>query len=311
MRDGFSPLFTGGTGRSGTTVIANLLNRHSQVHTSSPREIRYLCARHGLLDLNFTRVLHQERASTSRRNKAIEFVLRRIGNQELRIFETRIRNSWWQEIGKNGKVRGLVQGISQENFDHIFKLFKQSFEVDRVNASREFFFAMASAQKLNDGIRYFVDSSPLNISNAFYIHQLFPEAKFINMVRDGRETAVSVVKERWGPKTHLEALEWWKVRMINADAALKCIPHVSHITIHLNDFVSLNREGTYQSILNFLELNDEPKMRGYFEDKINSGSSLSRNWRDEVSNVKEFEDSYRKIREELDEIGVSYPKSNL
>jgi hypothetical protein len=51
----FSPVFIGGSGRSGTTVTLNLLQRHPQFHASLPREIKFLTSRHGLLDLVYTR----------------------------------------------------------------------------------------------------------------------------------------------------------------------------------------------------------------------------------------------------------------
>ena len=33
----FTPVFAGGTGRSGTTIIVNLLSWHPEFHTSMPR----------------------------------------------------------------------------------------------------------------------------------------------------------------------------------------------------------------------------------------------------------------------------------
>jgi hypothetical protein len=49
------PVFSGGTGRSGTTIVINLLNRHENIHSSMPREIRFLTDEAGLLDLNYRR----------------------------------------------------------------------------------------------------------------------------------------------------------------------------------------------------------------------------------------------------------------
>jgi hypothetical protein len=60
MSTQFTPLFTGGSGRSGTTIIINLLKNHPEIHSSLPREIKYLTSRYGLLDLNFGRSIKLE-----------------------------------------------------------------------------------------------------------------------------------------------------------------------------------------------------------------------------------------------------------
>ena len=55
MEYGFKPLFVGGSGRSGTTIVLNLLKDHPQIHASLPREVKYLTSRFGIIDLNFSR----------------------------------------------------------------------------------------------------------------------------------------------------------------------------------------------------------------------------------------------------------------
>ncbi len=47
------PIFIGGTGRSGTTALGDLLNEHSMVRTSNPTEIKFLANRGGFLDVIF------------------------------------------------------------------------------------------------------------------------------------------------------------------------------------------------------------------------------------------------------------------
>ena len=51
-----TPVFVGGTGRSGTTVMGDLLGKHPDVRTSTPIEIKFLSNRSGLLDVVFGRV---------------------------------------------------------------------------------------------------------------------------------------------------------------------------------------------------------------------------------------------------------------
>lgn len=41
------------------------------------------------------------------------------------------------------------------------------------------------------------------------VHEMFPEAQFIHIIRDGRDVALSVLKLPWGPDDVLRAAEWW------------------------------------------------------------------------------------------------------
>lgn len=41
------------------------------------------------------------------------------------------------------------------------------------------------------------------------INEVFPKAKFIHIVRDGRDVANSVMKMDWGPADILRAADWW------------------------------------------------------------------------------------------------------
>ena len=51
MSEQVTPIMAGGTGRSGTTVIAGLLHRHAHVRASWPREVKFVNKEGGLLDL--------------------------------------------------------------------------------------------------------------------------------------------------------------------------------------------------------------------------------------------------------------------
>ena len=43
------------------------------------------------------------------------------------------------------------------------------------------------------------NKDPFTIKSATYLHQLFPRAKFIFMVRDGRATVHSIISRQVGP----------------------------------------------------------------------------------------------------------------
>lgn len=305
MSDYFVPVFTGGTGRSGTTVIANLLHRHPNIHTSSPREIRYLTDRRGLLDLNFGRPLSFE---TSRREFAtrLKLDLRVLTGRDTRqnLFMKLMHQRWWNELGKKGKPRGLIQGITTENLDEALDRFGRDHQIDANTASRELFFELANAQIKKSSVKYFVDSTPLNIQNADRISRLLPESLFINTIRDGRDVALSVSKERWGPNSPEEALDWWRARIERSARALSNISKQKYLTLRLEDLIEREREETYRKIHLFLDLQESNDLRDYFEQILTSEKMSRGSWSKHVSNPKKFDAKYTEILKGLASKGI-------
>jgi hypothetical protein len=308
MASDFTPIFTGGTGRSGTTIIVNLLTRHPKFHASLPREIKYLTDRKGLIDFNISRPLTEERSLKELRNSIAGKLLPMLGRSDFEIFSSRIHGNWWSEIGKKGNQRGLIQGITIDVLDKALKSFENSYKSDPKQASRDFFYSLSKAQISSAEIEYFGDSTPTNIINAKYIYKIFPEAKFINMIRDGRDVALSVSKERWGPATPEKALFWWEKRIVHAHNSLIEIPQNSQHEIRLEELVIHQREEKYSALLTFLGLDDHPTMRKYFDEQMLVEKMHSGAWQDQVKDPEKFGSTYQKILRRLRKKGIFIEK---
>lgn len=302
------PVFTGGSGRSGTTIVVNLLSRHPQFHTSLPREIKYLTERKGLIDFNFNRPLSEERSLKELRNAIAGKILPLLGKSNFEIFSSRVHGRWWSEVGKKGNQRGLIQGITLDVVNDALREFKKSYKKDPKKASREFFFTLSAAQVNSPGVVYFGDSTPTNIINAKYITQIFPEAKFINMIRDGRDVALSVSRERWGPSTPEQALLWWEKRVEHAHNSLTQVPDHQKINLRLEDLVVHQRETSYQSLLSFLDIEDHPVMREYFEEHLNIEKMHFGEWQINVRDPEKFGSDYQKALKRLSRKGIFIEK---
>ena len=308
MEYGFSPLFTGGTGRSGTTIILNLLKNHPQVHSSLPREIKYLTARYGLIDLNFGRTLSLEEDFKSKRNNLAARILNRFGKKKKDRFLIYLNSKWWSEIGKKGKPRGLVQGITKEQLDLAVVNFKSYFNSDKKRASRAFFYEISAAQIEDKNVKYFADSTPLNMIQANYIYKLFPNAKFINMVRDGRDVALSVSKERWGPDDPHEALTWWANRIEKAHNALLKVRAKDQMQMRLEDLIVNDRKQEYLRLLSFLEIEDHDLTREYFETQMLPEYMTQGEWQKEVKDPDLYNKKYESILKNLTAKGIEIAK---
>ncbi len=299
----FSPVFIGGSGRSGTTVTLNLLQRHPQFHASLPREIKFLTSRHGLLDLVYTRPFSVEEDLHGYRYNLVTRVLPLLRRNQMEYFTNNLFNRWWSEEGKAGKARGLVQSVSLEVVENAHNEFIRTFALNRASAAREFFYSLADAQIKKDAL-YFGDSTPVNMMHADQIHQLLPEARFINVLRDGRDVAVSISKERWGPNDPYEALSWWANRVHRAALALKRVNPNSVLQYRIEDLIVHEREKSYANLLNFLKLEDSEVLREYFAEQLTAEKLHTGRWRNEVKDSDRFNAKYKALCKKLLSKGI-------
>jgi hypothetical protein len=74
------------------------------------------------------------------------------------------------------------------------------------------------------------------------INRLFPDAKFIHIVRDGRDVASSVMKMTWGPKDLIRAAEWWHEHVRLGRAMGGILGDDRYIEVRYEDLVNNSRE---------------------------------------------------------------------
>ena len=308
MPTSFTPLFTGGSGRSGTTIIVNLLKSHPEIHSSLPREIKYLTSRYGLVDLNFGRPIRLEEDFKGVRNNLAASINNRIGKSKEELFLTFLKSKWWKEVGKKGNHRGLVQGVTEEQLTEISSRFSSSYKKDLLVASRQFFYDLSSCQFKKDTVRYFADSTPVNTMQAHFIYQLFPDALFINMIRDGRDVAYSVSKENWGPSDPLKALKWWGNRVLVSHQSLSQLPNKQHLEIRLEELIVSDRETQYLKILNFLGISDHPSVREFFNLEMRPEKMSQGEWKEKVKDPIAFDKEYDKVLSKLKQQGINIKK---
>jgi hypothetical protein len=71
-----------------------------------------------------------------------------------------------------------------------------------------------------DGRAVVAERTPLHVNHIPLIDEVYPEARFIHIIRDGRDVARSIVRQEWGPNTVAEAASEWRDSVSNGrDAA--------------------------------------------------------------------------------------------
>jgi hypothetical protein len=195
------PVFVGGTGRSGTTVMGDLLGSHKDIRTSVPIEIKFLANKSGLLHLIFGRDKSDQKEKISILNVTGRIRRRRRAKQALikieKEFLDRIWNDWWDIDAPPPHGRGLHSGISKKRLQELLDRLIKDLRINRVWAGRRFMRDFISSQENHSDQKYWVETTPLNVAQARRIKKLFPNALFMNMVRDPRDVIASLLTKNW------------------------------------------------------------------------------------------------------------------
>jgi hypothetical protein len=300
------PVFVGGTGRSGTTVMGDLLGKHPDVRTSTPIEIKFLTNRSGLLDVVFGREDSDKKPAISILNFR---TYRKRKKREKEKFEAiwqefydSVWNKWWDIDAPPPHGRGLTSGISRPNLERLMTSLRRDLRINRIWAARRFMKKFIALQYDAGAEKYWVETTPMNIPTADKLLKIFPNALFITMVRDPRDVIASLLTKNWGPTTPMEGLAWIEKRLTDGHNALKAVPGAQKITIALEDLAINNRETTYQKLLEFLTLSDSSHMCEFFDNELTPKNASSGRWKDEISSP-EFDAAYAQL---LDRLAITY-----
>jgi hypothetical protein len=104
-----------------------------------------------------------------------------------------------------------------------------------------------------------VDHTPTNFKRGLTMLRMFPDARFIHIVRDGRGVAASILPLDWGPNDIVGAAQFWMAR-----CALGLAAELQHgpgrvLRVRYEDLL-LSPEATLSGIASFAGLNYEPAM---------------------------------------------------
>ena len=152
------PVFVGGTGRSGTTVMGDLLGSHKDIRTSVPIEIKFLANKSGLLHLVFGRDKSDQKEKVSLLNITGRIRKRRRAKQALVKIEAefldRIWNDWWDIDAPPPHGRGLHSGISKQRLQELLDRLIKDLRINRVWAGRRFMRDFISSQEDHGNIEW-------------------------------------------------------------------------------------------------------------------------------------------------------------
>lgn len=307
MKPPFKSVFTGGTGRSGTTIVGKLLARHEQVHAGNPYEVKFLTGKGGLLDLvdgalnlkNQSNLMRYQILKSAMRSKNI-----RQSERNLEILSSRICNDWWERKGKRGDTVGLKQGFSLPTLIEEIEKLKSAYKAHPLCSSRKFFYEVVSSNLHFANSTIFVDTTPTNIERSHQIAGLLEGSQFIHMQRGGKDTISSILSEPWGPKEPLAAIDWWRRKLQLAHKATRRLESEQFLEIKLEDLVVWKRNETYAEILKFLKIDDEDKINSYFTQEINPDKAHIDRWKTDGRLDSKFHKEFNYAALKLQDEGI-------
>lgn len=274
------PIFVGGTGRSGTTVVGQLIGQHSAYHFI-PIETRFHVAPRGLLDVISADVSTDE-------------------------FAERMLGSFFARKGPGGGDRGLQHITDADKVDTAAALFVKEFPADRYAAARRLVRRLLDPLAEANGKRAWVEMTPGNVSAASKLVRIFPEAKIVHTVRDGRDVASSVMSKDWGPSNIVDGIFWWSERLRDAEAQSRMIDDRSIHVVRFDELIYGRRQTALKLLLRYLDLEPEPAVVEFFQTMTRGKAHLGR-WRRDLSDAEadEISELYRGVFEELRNDGLS------
>jgi sulfotransferase family protein len=248
------PIFVGGTGRSGTTILARLLGRRRD-YTVIPVEARFHCAPDGLPGVL-------------------------LGTQTPERFVQRVTEEWFHPPRRAARLAAFVD---RDALDAALARFLECAGEDPLAAGRglmdELFGEYARAQDRSS----WVEMTPINAMwGAHQLARLYPELRFVNIIRDGRDVVSSLVGMGWMTDA-IQALGWWEERMRRGHEQCRLLPAGSLLTIRFERLLVDDRERSLEQLHSFMGWDEDPAMRRFFARRMPAAGAHVGRWRTDFS----------------------------
>jgi hypothetical protein len=99
----------------------------------------------------------------------------------------------------------------------------------------------------------YADKTPMHVSHLPRLARMFPEARFVHLVRDGRDVALSYCTVEWGPATVTEAALLWRRRVAAGRRAGRRLGPGRYREVRYEDLVA-EPERVVRELCAFLDL---------------------------------------------------------
>jgi hypothetical protein len=146
------------------------------------------------------------------------------------------------------------------------------------------------------------------MSGAPHLARLFPELRLVNVIRDGRDVASSLIGVGWMENAQA-ALSWWEERMLRGHEQCRSLPAGSLLTVRFERLLVDDREGALEDLLGFVGWEENPTVRRFFERRMPPEEAHVGRWKTHFSGRERelLATDYEAILARLRAAGVPVP----
>lgn len=175
----YQPVFILGCYRSGTTLVRNILNYHEKIAVTP--------------ETHFFDMLISNRKRYGDLKNADTFHL--LKKSVLRKMEKYHKQKWGAHKHKGGSWEIVDIEKARRRFEKVYNL-------------KELFIAVLELTASKKDYQILVEKTPMHTYFVKEVLSYFPDAKIINVVRDGREVCASASKKEWKADKYESAARW-------------------------------------------------------------------------------------------------------
>ncbi len=284
------PVLVGGTGRSGSTIVGEMLGQHPGLTLARPMEVRFIAGHEGLAD-----ALHAHATGSAAQARAAS-----------RTAVERLRDRWYRRTD----TVGLHQSVTPEQLAQWSQEYLDTVEIAPQSATRLLTRRIMNAIADRLGAQRWVDTTPANARLADYVEPIYPRSQVVVVTRDGRDVAASFVSQSFGPDDVFEALTLWETRMLRAhDAMAHCTPGRVHV-VPLLELVVDDRRGALERLCAFLQIDVDPGLVAWFDANVSPENMHPGRWRSQfdADTTARIDRQYAQACERLSERGIPIPR---
>jgi LPS sulfotransferase NodH len=146
----------------------------------------------------------------------------------------------WSDLHDPARRIELVTSILREpavrHWDQQLQL--DEIDLDRCTSLAGTVEAVFSAYARRCGKEIWGDKTPSYTAEIHILNKLFPNARFVHIIRDGRDVARSLVEQWWGPNDFMTALRYWSETVSCARKMLQMLPEDRFVEVKFEDLVA-------------------------------------------------------------------------
>lgn len=263
-----NPIFIIGCPRSGTTLLASILNRHSQIASGTETHFFDFVSRRNYNWKEFTLTSFTQLLAESR----IQDFIQAAGISKEKL----IKNYKQDPQSKYQSKLEIDQFYKKEVFDLLINSFLDSRSKARL-----------------------CENTPQHLSHIEEILTLYPQAKFIHLIRDGRDTIRSLMQMPWRPNGLLNNARFWVQNLKEVSRTINKLGTNSILEIRYEELV-LKPEESLKLICDFLEEEYEPGLLDNSKDQAAIYSNWESSWK-QKTRTQLNTDSINSWQTELDQ----------